>query len=324
MHLMSLTSIRSIAATSCIAEAVCVAAVLCWSVASAQPQVRSEQPRTVQIAGGAFEVVEYGSGETLLMLPGPGGLKTFERLTPLLVRNGYRCFIVGGLRNDRGDPVQGLTLRDYASRIGQLVDRLENPPVHVIGHTGGAFAGIMLASLRPDLVRSLVVMPAGPAAWPLPAPSAEVQEARRKRLRIRITDAGTFEEACRLMRFLLFSPRTSEAIVHDYVNGLLNSFTAPDGSSYRSWAETGVGTWDMASTPPGDWIEGGSVSVLGIHGLDDRIAPPELGRAWKRRLGDRARLVEVADAGHVPQVEQPAIVANAIASFYQSLAKAPR
>jgi pimeloyl-ACP methyl ester carboxylesterase len=126
------------------------------------------------------------------------------------------------------------------------------------------------------------------------------------------------------MRFILFSPRTSEVIVHDYVNGLLSLFTAPDGSTYRSWADTGAGTWDMTSTLPVDWIEGGTVPLLGIHGLDDRTAPPELGRAWKRRIGNRARLVEVPDAGHVPQVEQPATVANAIASFYRSLSKAAR
>jgi pimeloyl-ACP methyl ester carboxylesterase len=306
------------------AGVLCAVGLLCWSLASAQPEFQSGQPKMVQIPDGVFEVVEYGSGETLLMLPGPGGLKTFERLTPLLVQNRCRCLILGGLRDDRGNPVQGLTLRDYALRIGQLVDRLENRPVHVIGHTGGSFAGTMLASLRPDVVKSLVVMPAGPATWPLPPASAEIQEARRKRLRIRVTDAATFQEGCRLTRFLLFSPRTSEAIVHDYVNGLLSSFKAPDGSSYRSWADTGAGTWDVASTPAGDWIEGGKVSVLGIHGLDDRIAPPELGRAWKRRLGHRARLVEVARAGHVPQVEQPAIVAKAIASFYRSLEKSPR
>jgi pimeloyl-ACP methyl ester carboxylesterase len=299
-------------------------ALLCWAVASAQRQVQSGQPRTVQISGSAFDVIEYGSGETLLMLPGPGGLKTFERLTPLLVRGGYRCVIVGDLRDARGNPVRGLSLRDYALRIAELMESLENPRISVIGHTGGAWAGTMLASLRPDVVRSLVVIPAGPGMWPLPPASAEIQEARKKRLRIRITHAESFEEACRLMRFMLFSPRTSEAIVHDYVNGLLSSFTAPDGSTYRSWAETGTGTWDMTSTVPGDWIEGGTVPVLGIHGLDDRTAPPELGRAWKRRLGNRARLVEVPDAGHVPQVEQPAIVANAIASFYRSLAKAPR
>lgn len=315
----------SVAATSCVTVGFfCAAGVLCWALASAQPALHSGQPRMVHIPGGVFEVVEYGSGETLLMLPGPGGLKTFERLTSLLVQNRYRCVVLGGLRDDRGNPVQGMTLRDYSLRIGQLVNRLETPPVHVIGHTGGGFAGTMLASLRPDLVKSLVVIPAGPATWPLPPPSEEVQQARRNRFRIRVTDAGTFEEACRLTRFLLFSPRTSEAIVHDYVNGLLKSFKAPDGSSYRSWADTGVGTWDMASTTPGDWIEGGTVSVLGIHGLDDRIAPPELGRAWKRRLGDRARLVEVADAAHVPQVEQPAIIAKAIASFHQSLVKAAR
>src|SRR5688572_9116936 len=118
---MRLTPMRSVTATSRIAGRVWLAALLCWALASAQRQVQSGQPRTVQLSASAFEVIEYGSGETLLMLPGPGGLKTFERLTPLLVRNGYRCVIVGGLRDARGNPVRGLSLREYALRIAELI-----------------------------------------------------------------------------------------------------------------------------------------------------------------------------------------------------------
>jgi hypothetical protein len=98
------------------------------------------------------------------------------------------------------------------------------------------------------------------------------------RSRIRVTNAGDFEEACRLVHFLLFSPRSSEAIVQYYVNGLSSSFKASDGSSYRFWADTGGGTWDMASTPPGHWIEGGRcpsrafmVSTIELHPLNSVV-----------------------------------------------------
>jgi hypothetical protein len=54
----------------------------------------------------------------------------------------------------------------------------------------------MLASERPDVVKSLVVMPAGPTSWPLPALPPEIREATQKQRSIRITDEKTFEEAC--------------------------------------------------------------------------------------------------------------------------------
>jgi pimeloyl-ACP methyl ester carboxylesterase len=176
----------------------------------------------------------------------------------------------------------------------------------------------MLASERPDVVKSLVVMPAGPTSWPLPALPPEIREATQKQRSIRITDEKTFEEACRLMRTMVFSSKTPESLVHEYITGLLKQFTAADGSAYRAWGDRRP-PWDMATTGAGKWIQGGTAPILGIHGLDDRTVPPELGRQWQKTLGHRARLVEVPDAGHVLMVEQPHAVAKAILAFYLSL-----
>jgi pimeloyl-ACP methyl ester carboxylesterase len=117
---------------------------------------------------------------------------------------------------------------------------------------------------------------------------------------------------------MVFSPKTAEGLVHEYMSGLLKQFTPKDGSAYRAWGDRRP-PWDMATTGAGKWIQGGTAPILGIHGLDDRTVPPELGRQWQKSLGDRARLVVVPDAGHVLMVEQPRAVAKAILEFYRSL-----
>jgi hypothetical protein len=51
------------------------------------------------------------------------------------------------------------------------------------------------------------------------------------------------------------------------------------------------------------------------QGLDDRVAVPENGRRLIAEIGDRGRLVELADAGHALLFEQPDVVANVVLAF---------
>jgi pimeloyl-ACP methyl ester carboxylesterase len=52
-----------------------------------------------------------------------------------------------------------------------------------------------------------------------------------------------------------------------------------------------------------------------VQGLDDVLAPPVNGRALVERLGRRASLIEVPDAGHAMLPEQPLAVADALIDF---------
>jgi pimeloyl-ACP methyl ester carboxylesterase len=69
------------------------------------------------------------------------------------------------------------------------------------------------------------------------------------------------------------------------------------------------------ATPLEDWWLGGSAPMLVIQGLDDWVAVPENGRRLVAEIGDRGRLVELAEAGHGLLMEQPDAVAEAVLAF---------
>lgn len=71
----------------------------------------------------------------------------------------------------------------------------------------------------------------------------------------------------------------------------------------------------VVATPLEDWWLGGSAPLLVVQGLDDRVAVPENGRRLVAAIGERGRLVELADAGHALIFEQPDAVAAAVIEF---------
>ena len=71
-------------------------------------------------------------------------------------------------------------------------------------------------------------------------------------------------------------------------------------------------------SPPIDYYEGGADKPLFIvQGLADRSAPPENARQLRDRFPTRVRFMEMPGVGHMPFLEQPDKVANAVLSFLQ-------
>ena len=67
-----------------------------------------------------------------------------------------------------------------------------------------------------------------------------------------------------------------------------------------------------------EWWTAGSAPVLLIQGLEDAIAPPENARLLQQEIGDRVKVVELADAGHALLPERPAAIADAILDFLRA------
>ena len=55
-----------------------------------------------------------------------------------------------------------------------------------------------------------------------------------------------------------------------------------------------------------------AMPVLLACGSEDRLCPPEWHRTWASLIGPNARLTEVAGAGHLVPLEQPAALADAL------------
>jgi pimeloyl-ACP methyl ester carboxylesterase len=121
----------------------------------------------IEVDGVELEVSSQGSGPAVLLLHGfPDTHGLWLHQVPALTAAGFRT-IAPDLRgfgaSDRpGEYGMGAHVGDLLG----VLDRLEVPAAHVVGHDWGAAIGWALASLAPDRVRSLAALSVGhPAAF---------------------------------------------------------------------------------------------------------------------------------------------------------------
>jgi pimeloyl-ACP methyl ester carboxylesterase len=121
----------------------------------------------IEVDGVGLEVSTAGTGPAVLLLHGfPDTHELWRHQVPALTRAGFRT-IAPDLRgfgaSDNSGPY------DLGAHVGDLLgvlDRLEVPAAHVVGHDWGAAIGWVLAALAPDRVRSLAALSVGhPAAF---------------------------------------------------------------------------------------------------------------------------------------------------------------
>jgi pimeloyl-ACP methyl ester carboxylesterase len=123
--------------------------------------------RTVEVSSARVELLEVGSGEPVLFLPG-WGLTARSYIAALLplASAGLRI-IAPSLPGFGASTPLGLRapLSAYAHRIVALLDVLDpEHPVFATGHSFGAGVTLKVAQLRPDLIRSVTaVNPVGGA-----------------------------------------------------------------------------------------------------------------------------------------------------------------
>jgi pimeloyl-ACP methyl ester carboxylesterase len=197
-----------------------------------------------------------------------------------------------------GGEARGLARYLEARGIGKAV---------LVGNSLGGGEAMVLAAERPDLVEALVLVapatPGGPIPWPV-------------RL-LRVRGLGDLALALATRRFVGFglrhrmyarASRVTEAAIDD------------------AWRPLGVpGTRRAAlqaiRTDPEDWrgLEARvRVPTLVLWGARDRMLPAAEGERLVSRIAG-ARLVILADAGHLPQRETPDTFAAAVAEFVAAL-----
>ncbi len=250
---------------------------------------RGVTERTVVVSPDvAIRVQEYPGGrDTVVMLPGAGmDAAALGEIPQRLASEGYRVVAVNprGAAGSTG-PVDNVTLHDLAADVAGVVEQLVGGPVHLLGHAGGNRIGRCLAADRPDLVKSVILLAAGGLVPPDPE-TARVMD--------RVFAGEPVPEAEH--RAILLAPSSDPRVLDSWV-------IWPDAQrAFQSAAST---------TPIDEWWAGGGARMLVMQGLDDKVAPPENGRALDREPSGLVRLVEVPNAGHALPVEQPAAVVDA-------------
>lgn len=164
-----------------------------------------------------------------------------------------------------------------------LAGRIEElgPPVDLAGHSLGALVSVRVAALRPELVRRLVLI-SPPGVGPPRSPLAYAWPLARTMVGAR----PSF-----LVRL------TSDGL----------------RAGPRNLARGGL---HVARADVTAELTAVTAPTLLVWGARDLVVPPEKASAWLERMRD-ARLIVIPDAGHVPMIESPVELAEAIGSFLE-------
>jgi pimeloyl-ACP methyl ester carboxylesterase len=120
--------------------------------------------RFVDVAGTRTRVHEGGSGEQLVLVHGGQygdnySLDAWSRVVPDLERS-FEVLAFDRLGQGHTDLPRGddFTIEASLAHSVAAIEQLAQGPVHLVGHSRGAFAAARIALDRPDLVRSLVLV----------------------------------------------------------------------------------------------------------------------------------------------------------------------
>jgi 2-hydroxy-6-oxonona-2,4-dienedioate hydrolase len=266
-----------------------------------------------------LRVLEVGSGEPVLFIPGTAG--TGPVWGPLLSRlDGYRCLLL-----DR--PGWGFsTPIDYAKHeyrhivavvMKEVLDALELAQTQVVGASIGNVWAMRVAQVHPQRIRQVVLLGGGPLVSEIPPPRI---------IRLIASPIGA------LMVRLGESPKRVKSILRANGHGLsLDAGRIPQ--EYVDWrVSLGRETssmryeremvrsllagkrWKSGLTFTDEEVGGLQLPIFMIYGSTDPVGSVDV---WRRfvDLLPQGELEVVDSAGHVPWLDDPAGVAGSMDRF---------
>lgn len=316
------------------ARTLCGFTTLVALAASATPEMQAPRPGVgsapTEVTAADGTRLHYrvdGDGRPLVILHGGPGLSS-SYLAPdlLFLADHYRLVSYDQRGSGRStvvtDPAR-LTLEHHVDDVDAVRRHFGLERVVLVGHSWGAAPAAFYARAHPERVAALILvdpLPMRRAPWMqqfgenlgkwMDEPTAkrvmELAAARR--------NAPDPVAACRaywavFIRGYLANPRDGSVI------GRMRGDVCDDPPA--AVANTGVVS-RAALGPLGDWdwrdqFREMKVPVLIVHGSQDPIPIASAGE-WQKAF-PQATLVPIDDAGHFPQVEQPAAFRKAIDTF---------
>jgi pimeloyl-ACP methyl ester carboxylesterase len=167
---------------------------------------------------------------------------------------------------------------DLPGWVAREIEELGGP-VDLVGHSLGALVALRVAAVRPEFVRKLILI----------APPGI--QSRRSAIAYGPSVLATMLRA--RPRFL--------------VRAAIDAVRAGPRNLLRGGAH-------VAATDARSEAAGVHTPTLLVWGMHDRMTPSTIAREWLQALPD-ARLRVIEDAGHVPMVESPSELVDAISAF---------
>lgn len=116
----------------------------------------------IRVGGLTLHVEDEGEGQPVVLLHGwPDSSRLWRNQMQFLVSNGFRTIapdLRGFGRSDRPADVAGYQIRHSVADVVALLDALDLPRAHVVGHDWGAVVAWLLATGHPERVERLVVL----------------------------------------------------------------------------------------------------------------------------------------------------------------------
>lgn len=261
--------------------------------------------RTFTAGDVTIEALVDGSGPPVAMIASLGRpAEDFDDLARRLASAGHTAVRLQPRSIGRSaGPMSGVSLADLAGDAAMVIEALDAGPAILVGHAFGQRVARMLATLRPDLVRGLVMLAAG-GRVPIP-------DRARKALLGCFDLSLPAETHLEHVRYAFFAPGNDPAV---WRGGWHPEVARMQQASLQGLQPA----W--TSAPSSDvWWAGGTGPTLVVQGLQDTVALPENGRALAAAFPDRVTLLEIDGAGHALLPERPQAIADAVLGFIERL-----
>lgn len=253
----------------------------------------------------AYDVV--GAGQTLVCLHGIGGNRRnwSRQLTALA----DVCRVVAWDARGYGDSEDyagGLAFTDFAADLLRLLDHLEVERAHLCGLSMGGRIVLDFYARHPQRVASLLLVDTFPGF-----DASFTQEGRERFVRERrqpLLDGKLPADIAPAIARSLVSSSASAAVTQE----LIDSISMLHKESYIKTIEA------MTLYQPVADLAAIKVPVQIIVGAEDKLTPPAVSRKMAEDIPG-ARLLELANAGHLSNIEAPDAFNACVREFLASL-----
>ena len=248
---------------------------------------------------------ERGTATPLVLIHGfDSSSMEFRRFLPVLQAAGVEAWAldVYGCGFTAFQPGSTCSPEDRRAHLLAFIQQVVGRPAVVLGASLGASTAIDLAVEHPEWVTGLVLVDgqAFEAAPQLPGPLAAlgVQVLRQEWLRNMANQMAYYDKATYATQDAMLVGR-----LHTHLSG---------------WADANVAFIASGGYRCADKAAAVKQPVLVTWGAQDEIVPPATSERFKQAIKD-CRVVMIADCGHVPHLEQPAALRDAVLGFLATL-----
>lgn len=303
---------RNLFKTGAIAAA--AASINVSTTAAAQPSGSSGLPsKSVKVEGFNQNVVDVGSGPTVLMLHGfPNNSSDWRYQIPELVKAGYRVIapdLLGLGKSDKPLAPENYTTAKDAERALALLSSLGVQRARIVGHDRGGGASWYIAAHHPDRVEQLVALTVGHSNAGR-NPTIEQMEKSWYMLLFQFPEA---EEMLKKGNWRLFRNWMRN---HPDTDRWIADLT-PDGA-----LTAGLG-WYRANrrpgAPPAPPLPDVTVPALGLWTIEDHYLLPDYMLGTYRYMRASWRAERIDGASHFLMLDQPQRVTDLILGFFKEM-----